>query len=156
MSLHPFFHWCDSTAVAEAIRSSRFIFPVLESIHLFALTVLLGTVVVLSLRLLGAGLRGEPIAAVGRMLAPLTLWSLLAMVATGGLLFCSEAMKCYENPPFWAKMQMLAAAILFHFTFVRWTVRSRSAGPMQNTAAALGSLALWFGVGAAGRAIGFY
>ncbi len=156
MSLHPFFHWADSTVIAEAIRDSRFIFPIIESIHLLALTVLLGTVVVLSLRLLGAGLRSQSVYRVGRMLSPFMLWSLLTMGLTGALLFCSEAMKCYENPPFWAKMEMLAVAVLFHYTFVRSTVRAENASRMRNAVAAVGSLVLWFGVGAAGRAIGFY
>jgi hypothetical protein len=156
MSLRPFFRWADTTAIAEAIRDSRFVFPILESIHLLALTVLLGTVVVLSLRLLGAGLRSQSVYTVGQRLSPFTLWSLLTMGLTGALLFCSEAMKCYENPPFWAKMEMLAVAVLFHYTFVRSTVRAESAGRMRNAAAAVGSLVLWFGVGAAGRAIGFY
>lgn len=156
--MRPFFQWCDATVVGEAIRDSRFIFPIVESIHLLALTVLLGSVVVLSLRLLGGGLRSQTIPAVARMLAPLTLGSLLAMLVTGVLLFCSEAIKCYENPPFWFKMEALALAILFHYTFVRSTTRTEaaSASRVRAVAAALGSLVLWFGVGAAGRAIGFY
>src|SRR5690242_9781435 len=55
--LLPFFRWCDSTAVAETIRNSRVLFPLVESIHLLGLTVLLGTIIVLNLRLAGAGLR---------------------------------------------------------------------------------------------------
>ena len=81
--LLPFFRWCDSTAVGEAIRDSRILFPIIESFHLFALTVLLGTVFVLNLRLLGAGLRRQPAELVARSLAPFTFWSLLAMLSQG-------------------------------------------------------------------------
>ncbi len=156
--MRPFFEWCDQTAVGEAIRDSRFIFPIVESIHLLALTVLLGSVVVLSLRLLGGGLRSQSIPDVARTLAPLTLGGLLTMLGTGALLFCSEAMKCYENPPFWFKMEALGLAILFHYTFVRSTTRSEEAAAsrVRTAVAAVGSLLLWFGVGAGGRAIGFY
>src|SRR5271167_1199830 len=114
--LLPFFEWCDSTTIGQAIRDSRFLFPIIESLHLFALTVLLGTVVVLNLRLLGAGLRRQPLALVARALAPLTSWSLLAMLITGALLFCSEALKCYDSPPFLVKMVTLFLAIVFHWT----------------------------------------
>jgi len=155
-SLHPFFQWCDSTAVGEAIRDSRVIFPIVESIHLLALTVLLGSILVLNLRLLGSGLRSQQVESVAKSLAPLTFWSLLTMLVSGALLFCSEALKCYENPPFWAKMEMLAAAIVFQYTFVRYAARSARAKRPQHILAACGSLALWFGVAAAGRAIGFY
>jgi hypothetical protein len=156
-TLLPFFKWCDGTPAGQTIRDSRFLFPIIESLHLFALTVLLGTVVVLNLRLLGAGLRTQPMALVARSLAPLTFWSLLAMLATGSLLFCSEALKCYDSPPFLVKMVLLFLAIVFHWTVFRPTVNS-SAEPARprRIATAMVSVILWFGVATAGRAIGFY
>ena len=124
---------------------------------MFALTVLLGTVLVLSLRLLHLALVRQPLAAVARSLAPLTFWSLMTMLASGSLLFTSEALKCYENPPFLFKMAMLAAAIVFQWTVVRPAVRGPiEPGRLRSAATALLSLVLWFGVGVAGRAIGFY
>jgi hypothetical protein len=79
------------------------------------------------------------------------------MLATGSLLFCSEAMKCYDSPPFLVKMATLFLAIVFHGTVFRSTVNSQSepARPRRIATAAT-SLFLWFGVAAAGRAIGFY
>jgi hypothetical protein len=155
--LLPFFRWCDSTAAAEAIRNSRVLFPLVESIHLLALTVLLGTIIVLSLRLAGAGLRGQSIASVARALGPLTFWSLATMLVSGSLLFVSEAMKCYDSPPFRYKMILLCAAIVFPWSVFRPAMNSTvSAGPKRRIATALVSLTLWFGVAAAGRAIGFY
>jgi hypothetical protein len=155
--LLPFFRWCDSTAIGEAIRDSRILFPIIESFHLFALTVLLGTVVVLNLRLLSAGLRRQPATLVARSLAPLTFWSLLAMLITGFLLFCSEAMKCYESPPFHVKMITLAVAIAFHRTVFRPAITSPvQLGSLRRIATAVVSLTSWFGVAVAGRAIGFY
>jgi len=156
-TLLPFFQWCDSTAVGQTIRDSRFLFPIFESLHLFALTVLLGTVVVLNLRLLGAGLRRQPMPLIARSLAPLTFWSLLAMLITGALLFCSEALKCYDSPPFLVKMVTLFLAIVFHWTVFRPGVKSPiEPGLPRRIATALISMTLWFGVAAAGRAIGFY
>jgi hypothetical protein len=155
-TLLPFFKWCDSTAVALAIRNSRVLFPIVESIHLLALTALLGTIIVLDLRLLGAGLRTQPLPLVARSLEPLTLGSLLTMLVTGFLLFSSEAMKCYESPPFRVKMTVLALALAFHGTVFRRAVRSDTLGRARSVSTALLSLILWFGVATAGRAIGFY
>jgi hypothetical protein len=155
--LLPFFQWCDATAVGQAIRDSRFLFPIIESVHLFALTVLLGTIIVLNLRLLGFGLRRQPMALVARSLAPLTFWSLIAMLATGTLLFCSEALKCYDSPPFLVKMVALFLAIVFHWAVFRPAVNSSpEPGPARRIATAILSMILWFGVATAGRAIGFY
>jgi hypothetical protein len=156
-TLLPFFKWCDGTAVGQAVRDSRFLFPIIESLHLFALTVLLGTVLVLNLRLLGAGMPKQPMPLVARALAPLTSWSLLAMLITGFLLFCSEALKCYDNPPFLMKMVVLLLAIVFHWVVFRPTVNAPAEpGRPRRIATAAGSLFLWFGVAIAGRAIGFY
>lgn len=156
-TLLPFFQWCDSTAAGQAIRDSRILFPIIETVHLLALTILLGTVIVLNLRLLGAGLWNQPMPEVARWLAPLTFWGLLAMLATGSLLFCSEALKCYESPPFLVKMVALLLAIVFHWTVFRPTVNAPAeAARPRRIATAMVSMTLWFGVAVAGRAIGFY
>jgi hypothetical protein len=156
-ALLPFFQWCDNTSIGQAIRNSRVLFPVIESVHLFALTVLLGTVIVLNLRMLGAGLRRQPMPQVARSLAPLTFWSLLVMLGTGILLFCSEAMKCYESPPFKLKMVTLFLAIIFHWTVFRPAANFPiDLAPPRRIATAAVSMILWFGVAVAGRAIGFY
>jgi len=158
MSLRSLFQWCDSLTIANAIRDSRFLFPIIESIHILALAVLLGTVIVVSMRLLGKGMKQRPVAEVYGELSRLRNWALATMLVTGFLLFSSEAMKCYDNPPFLTKMVLLAIAITFQYTVVRAISGKPDAllGRFQATAVAWGSLVLWFGVGTAGRAIGFY
>lgn len=155
--MRPFFEWCDHLAVANAIRDSRFVFPIIETFHLLALTVLLGTVLVLALRLMGAGLKKQPLTVVARALEPLTNWSVVVMLVSGFLMFSSEAMKCYENPPFFFKMAMLAVSILFHYTLVRPMVTAAQApGRVRAALTGVASLLTWFSVAAGGRAIGFY
>lgn len=155
--MRPFFQWADTTAISEMIRDSRFLFPIIETVHLLALTVLFGSIIVLNLRLMGVGLRGQSIAAVRSALKPLTFWSLLTMLGSGWLLFLSEAMKCYENPPFFFKMSMLFFAIIFQWTAIRSLAqRGEPANRVVAGGAAVVSLVLWFGVGVGGRAIGFY
>jgi hypothetical protein len=150
--LHPIFQWFDEMRIAVAIRDSRLLFPIIENVHILALAVLLGTVVILSMRMLGFGLKQRPAADLYRTLAGLRNGALAVILASGFLLFSSEALKCYDSPPFWAKMCTLGAAILFQYTFVR---ASAKRGVWMKPAG-LFSLLLWFGVGAAGRAIGFY
>jgi len=162
MPFHSFFQWCDSTALGSTIRDSRFLFPIIESIHILALAVLLGSVIIVSLRLLGFGMTQRPAREVYNTVSGLRNRALATMLVTGFMLFCSEANKCYENPPFWAKMIMLLLAIVFQYTVVRsvsrrdFTTGRFQAGRVRAGMAACLSLLLWFGVGAAGRAIGFY
>lgn len=158
MSLLPFFQWCDSTWIGVTIRESRYLFPVIETVHLLGLTLLLGTTIIISLRLFGIVMRRQPVAQLAEDLAPWTLGSLIVMLLTGFLLFLSEALKCYDSRPFRLKMAFLLAAILYQFTIYRRFARSSSAAlrPVWSGVVAAISLGLWFGVGLMGRAIGFY
>jgi uncharacterized membrane protein len=156
LSLAPFFQWCDDTALAQAIRNSRIAFPVIENFHLFALTVLLGSLVVLCLRQFGVIYRDQPISEVARALRPWNLWSLALMLVSGILLFLSEAMKCYGTTSFRVKMIFLFFALLFQFTiFDRIVKKEGVTAALGGKIAAGVALCLWFGVGLAGRAIGF-
>jgi hypothetical protein len=155
-AIMPFFQWCDDTALAQAIRNSRIAFPVIENFHLFALTVLLGSIVVLCLRQFGLILKAQPISEVAAALRPWNRWGLAVMLTSGILLFLSEAMKCYGNTSFRVKMIFLFAALLFQFTFYNRTVKNEGvSAPLVGKIAAGIALCLWFGVGLAGRAIGF-
>jgi hypothetical protein len=155
-AIMPFFQWCDDTALAQAIRNSRIAFPVIENFHLFALTVLLGSIVVLCLRQFGLILKGQPISEVAAALRPWNRWGLAVMLTSGILLFLSEAMKCYGNTSFRIKMLFLFAALLFQFTIYNRMVKNEGASaPLGGKIAAGIALCLWFGVGLAGRAIGF-
>jgi hypothetical protein len=78
------------------------------------------------------------------------------MVVTGVLLYASEALKCYGNPAFRAKIVFLLLAIVFTFTLRRWTLGSDQRAERWGLLVGLASMLLWFGVGAGGRGVGFY
>jgi hypothetical protein len=152
----PFFQWCDDTFISQAIRNSRVAFPVIENFHLFALTVLLGSLVVMALRQFGLIYKAQPISEVASALRPWNRWSLVVMLVSGILLFLSEAMKCYGNTSFRIKMLFLFLALLFQFTLYNRAVRSEDkVAPVSGKIMGVIALCLWFGVGLAGRAIGF-
>ena len=153
----PFFQWAEATTIGEVIRDSSWAFAVIESFHLLALSVIGGAVLIVDLRLLGLGLRRQPIADVARDARPWLVGSLIVMLATGVGLFLSEPMKCYASTAFAVKMTCLVLALVFTFT-VRMKVTLADEGrvrPAWLKLVALVSLALWFGVGASGRWIGF-
>ena len=157
MDLLPLFQWVSTTRVGEAISQSSWAFAVIESVHLLALAVIGGAVLMLDLRLLGLGLRDQPIERVARDAQPWLVWSLIVMLVTGVLLFSSEPVKCYYSTAFWVKMSSLLLAMIFAFT-VRRNVALAGDGrvrPIWLKVVAIVSLVLWFGVGAGGRWIGF-
>jgi hypothetical protein len=158
MSLLPFIAWCDQMWLGNVIRKSTWLFPAIETVHLLALAVLLGTIVLVDLCAFGVILRRPGISQVAGELSTWTFAALCIMLTTGVLLFLSEATKCYDSPPFHVKMICLVLAIAYQFTIYRKIIRSpnASAAALQTRLAAGVSLALWFSVALAGRAIGYY
>jgi hypothetical protein len=157
MNLLPFFQWCEATSFGTAIRESPWAFAVIESVHLLALAVIGGSVLLVDLRLLGWGLQRQSVRELARDAQPWLNASLVVMLATGICLFFSEPTKCYYSTPFWVKMWSLLFAIIYTYTIRRRILQWDDAriAPMMGKFVALVSLALWFGVGAGGRWIGF-
>lgn len=153
--LLPFFRWADHTWVAQYIRDSTWIFAFLEVLHLFGLTLLLGTLTVVALRMCGAGLTRQTLRDVSSDAFPFTIAGMVVSIGSGLLLFVSEALKCYASGPFFIKMGLLFAGLLFTFTFQQRLTRAEQPSGAAKYAAVL-TLALWFGVGLAGRAIAFF
>jgi hypothetical protein len=157
-SIYPFFAWCERTWVCKEITVHESFFPALETIHLFGLVFLLGTILILSLRLLGLLMPYQPVSELARALGRYTALGLAIMLPSGVLMFIATAVKCYGNTSFWVKMCFLATALVFHFTYFKKALRSADSqkSHLRGRLAAFGALFLWFGVGAAGRSIGFF
>jgi len=157
MSLLAFFTWCEQSFVGEAIRNSQWLFPVIESIHLLALVLIAGAVLVVDMRLFGLGLRRQPVAQLARDAQPWLIGGLMVMLTTGILLFLSEAIKCYYSSAFAWKMTSLLLALIFTFTVRRKVALADEGrvGPLWSRLVAVVSVALWSGVGIGGRWIGF-
>jgi hypothetical protein len=151
----------EETGLASGIRDSLYVFPILESIHVMALSVVFGTITVVDLRLLGFASSGRPFARMSSELLRIT-WGAFAVAAlTGTLMFMTNARVYYNNTPFRVKMVLLALAglnmALFHLTagrsIARWEKAPAAPGIGRLTASL--SLALWIAIVFAGRVIGF-
>lgn len=153
--LEPLFKWCDETFIGQWMRGGTWEFPIVETIHILALALLIGVMVVIDLRLMGVMMRGWTVAGLSRELMPYFNWSLAIILVTGILLYLSEAMKAFTNAAFWVKVYMLLVALVFHFTVVRRVTKADEVSTGVGWAVGLTSLVLWVGIGWAGRAIGF-
>jgi len=88
------------TAVYNAITGHETAYQAVGTIHLFGLTLLLGTIVLLSLRLLGAMLKKQPVAELAADLLPYQSWGLGLMGFSGIFMFIATAVRCYGNTSF--------------------------------------------------------
>ena len=139
--------------MAEFIKQS-WLFPVIQSIHIIGLTILVGTIALVDLRLLGISMRRHDIPALASALASWTSVGLLTVIVTGPLLFGADIGRYLNNPAFLLKMALLAAALAGHFTLHRSVVKDEAPHTLtrQRVTAVL-SLLLWSSVVLAGRAI---
>ena len=152
-----FFHWLQYSRPLIAMRSSSWIFPVIASVHLMGLALLGGAVLVVDLRLLGLGLRRQPVAQIARDAERWLFVSLAVLLPTGVLQFmCFAATKYYYLTAFWVKMAALSLALVFTFAVRRQVIMADETltRPVLNKFVAVVSLSLWSTVAVAGRLIG--
>ncbi len=105
--LHQLCLWLYDSQIVTAIRESTYMFPIIETVHVLGITLLVGTVAVVDLRLLGIVFRREKFSEVLGPILPLTWAGFVVMFISGFLLFWSEAAKSYGNPAFRIKLLLL-------------------------------------------------
>jgi hypothetical protein len=159
--IQAFCQWLYDTPLADSIRANELLFPWLESVHVLAITLVLGSIAVVDLRLLGIASRGRPVARLIREVLPVT-WCAFAVAAiTGATLFISNAVNYAKNFPFQMKMLLLVLAglnmVVFHFVTYRSVAQWDEAAETPFAARFAGgfSIALWLSIVAFGRWIGF-
>jgi hypothetical protein len=140
--------------VTNPLNSSELIFPTLECIHILGFALSVGTIAILDFRLLGMGMRRQAVSALGKDLAPWTLFGLAVMLISGPLLFSSDPDMYYLNYAFNTKMVVLLLAIIFNYTAHRKAVAADASGGRAKLIAIV-SLVLWVGVVTGGIFIGF-
>jgi len=161
VSILGFCEWLQNLDWASGIKHSSWQFPVIESIHSLALSVMLWPAALLDLRLLDVFMRRRPVSQVSAQFLPWIWTGFAVMVLTGAMLFAAEAVKCYNSPFFRMKLALLAVAgfnaFLFHSTVFRgvefWDKDSPT--PRRAKLAGAASLVVWVGVVAMGRALAY-
>jgi hypothetical protein len=137
------------------IRDATWGFAVIETLHIMALAVLLGSMLIVDLRLMGLGMTRQPVAELAGLLIPWFWASFFTMIATGICLFASEAVRLSQSGPFAYKMMFLFVAVAVHLTIHRKAIANGVEGAALGKAAAWLSMFCWLGIALAGRAIAF-
>lgn len=155
------FERLENTQLGVAIRESVWLFPTLETLHVLAIVLVVGTIVMVDLRLLNIASRDRAVTDVTDEVLPWTWVSFVVAVISGALLFTSSADHYFENGPFRIKMILLLCAGLnmavFHLITYRG-VRNWDRGAATPLGARIAgglSLVIWVSVVTLGRWIGF-
>jgi uncharacterized protein DUF6644 len=151
----------EHSALADNIRENDVLFPLIESVHVLAICLVVGSILAVDLRLLGLAWIHRSVNSVTRGVLPLTWGAFVVAVGSGGLMFISNATKYLGNGFFIAKMILIGVAglnmAMFHLISAkdlpRWENATRP--PLPARLAGGLSILLWVTVVACGRWIGF-
>src|SRR5437868_1103133 len=102
--------WMQNSDFGTGIRESIWAFPIIETTHVLALAISVGILIWFDLRLMGWGMKHQPISHVHKQVMPLAFIGFFVMTVTGVLLFWSEPEKCYNSGFFRAKVVFLILA----------------------------------------------
>ena len=156
------FHWLYATVLGVAIRENESLFPWIESLHVLAITLVVGSIAIVDLRLIGMASLDRALTRLTREVLPITWTAFAVALITGLLLFISNAVSYAHNLFFQLKMLALLFAganmLFFHLVVGRdiasWGASSATT-PTQARLAGFTSLVLWACIVAFGRWIGF-
>ena len=153
--------WIASTRLSLFFQSTNGLIATSQSIHILAISVVFGSGLMISLRLLGVGASGRTVSRLASTLLPWMWWSLLALLLTGLLQTVAEPVRELGTTAFWLKMGMLVCVLALNVWFGR-TVRARAATwdsavtrPASARLFAVASLLLWVGIVLCGRLIAY-
>jgi hypothetical protein len=161
LQLHDLIAFFEDSALADNIRENDLLFPLIESIHVIAICLVVGSILFVDLRLLGLASVHRSVSRVTNGILALTWTAFAVALTSGGLLFISNATKYLANPYFVAKILLIGAAgvnmIIFHGisakNLAEWENKTRL--PLSARLAGGLSILLWISVVACGRWIGF-
>jgi hypothetical protein len=147
MSLNDVLTALQTLPFSKAIAESDWLFPTIESLHVIAITLVVGSIIVVDLRLIGVAATKRPLAAFTAQFLPIT-WSAFALAAlTGALMFLAKPVSYVGNVFFVFNMSV------FHLFLEGPAHRGQALGAARVSG--LASLTIWIGVVALGRWIGF-
>ncbi|RYG28968.1 MAG: hypothetical protein EON93_17585, partial [Burkholderiales bacterium] len=125
------------------IKSSSWAMPTILVLHVLAITVLGGAMLLPGLRLMGAGMTSVTPASVEKTVRP-WLWAALIALAITGLIMCIvNPMKVYRSPAFLVKAIALIPALLLSLGVVRSLASHDGVMTQQTRIMAAIALATW-------------
>jgi hypothetical protein len=149
-----------ASALSHAMRSSMWLYPLVNTGHVVGIALLFGAIAPLDLRLMGCW-KSVPLDHLTRTLIPVAIVGLVLAVSTGSLLFLTRPRDYIDEPLFGIKMALLCAAVLNALMLrrsPRWKLVRVATSDNPRLAwriSAIASIVLWLSVITIGRLIGY-
>jgi hypothetical protein len=109
-SLDAFCEQLSATPLSQAIQTTEWIIPAVQTAHIIAVATVITSVLMVDLRLMGFAARRQSIATVAHRYLPLVWYALPILLLTGATLIIAEPSRSLQNPVFVLKMALLLLA----------------------------------------------
>jgi len=160
-SLAELMEWLQASSLAVFIHRKPWAFTTVELVHVFAISLVVGTIAMVDLRLLGLASTKRPFTELARQVLPCTWVAFAVAVIAGSLLFISQATAYFASTTFRIKMFIIVLAGINMLIFELITIRGvqewdlKPVPPPPARLAGGISLACWVLVVIFGRWTGF-
>ncbi|MDR2215132.1 MAG: hypothetical protein LBE59_04745 [Nevskiaceae bacterium] len=150
-----------NSGLAQWINTTRGVYTIIECVHVIAITLVFGAILVIDLRLLGVASNNRPFSSVSRDLLRWCWIGFVIAALTGAMLFLPNAISIGQNRQFWIKMALIVVAGINMMIFELVTARSVAVWdntlptPVAARVSAALSILLWTAVIVFGRLVGF-
>ena len=150
----------EHSSLATTLRHSLWVYPIVNVAHILGITLLVGSIVPMDLRLLGAW-QNIPVATLATVLLPFAVAGLAIAVLTGAALFAVQPRDYAALPLFWIKLGFIlvgavnALALRLTRAWPEQLSRSSSRVTSRIKVAALISLVVWMTALVSGRMLGY-
>ena len=133
MSMTSFSDWLYATQFSTALRETTWAIPNLQTIHIIAIAVVIGSAIATELRMAGIFATDRALPDVLHRYLPWMKWALVVLLLTGALLVIAEPGRTLNNTLFWIKMALVAGASLVTLRARRSLVLATAGGSSAIT-----------------------
>ena len=117
LKFHAFTEWLAATPPSILIQNVGWIIPTTQSIHIISISVLMGAICMVNLRVLGLAMPSQSTSTLSRRLLPFVWGALPVLLITGSILAVAEPARSLENLAFQVKMLLLILVIALTLLF---------------------------------------
>lgn len=161
MDINALLQAIQSSPLAVYIGESSWGFQAVETVHVLATSLVVGTLIIVDVRLLGLASRTASVTEIAADCLKWTWGGFIVALLSGSLMFATKATIYFYNDPFRIKMFVMVLAwlnmMVFHFGIYRdvksWNVQLPT--PVASKIAGTLSLIFWITVVICGRWTGF-
>ena len=158
--LESFVAWLADTRGSIALHESQYMYTFIESTHVMAIMLFVGTIAMVDLRLLGVSFRETPVSQMLAKMLPWTISGFIVLVITGALLFYAIPVRTFHSVWFRIKCALLLIAGINIAIFTFKVEKDKALWdlgpvPLKSKIASVISLSVWALVIVCGRLIAY-